>query len=205
MKKQVKTILIVISIVVLCCLIMIGSSYLYLEFSLNSAEADGSESSVPYASPLPDSTNLLFTLPDNSGYFVCLNFSDEYISIANIENVGKHQKEYYGQSISFTIDADYIFFANMIDRLGGIELYDLGETLRYTGMQILDKAKKSSNKKEFIKEIIRKFCFALTQEGMSKDDFIYLIENTKTDLTIPDCYYWPPYISKIAKNIRFID
>ena len=33
----------------------------------------------------------------------------------------------------------------------------------------------------------------------------YIIENTKTDLTVPNCYYWPPYIKKIAKNVVFIN
>lgn len=200
MKKQIKGILILVGIVTLCCLIMIGSSYLYLEFSLNSAEADGTDSSIPYAAPLPDSAGLLVTLPEGSEYLVYLNFSEDYISIANTDNINKDEYDNF-----YKIEAEYRFFANMIDRLGGIELYDSGETLRYTGTQILEKIRESSNNKEFVKEVIRKFFYNVTQVGITKEDFVYLIENTKTDLTVPDCYYWPPYIGKIAKNIRFED
>ena len=205
MKKQIKTILILIGIVTLCCVIMIGSSYLYLEFSLKSAETDRSDDSIPYAAPLPDSAGLLVTLPDYTGYLCYLNFRDENICISKIENTSETQKSYNGYTVSYKIEADYRFIANMIDRLGGIELYDSGETLRYTGMQILNKVEKDPENTDYKKEIIRKFFDMVALNGMTRADFVYIIENTNTDITIPDCYYWPPYIKKIAKNLQFMD
>jgi hypothetical protein len=184
---------------------MIGSSYLYLEISLNSAETDGTESDVPYAAPLPDSVGLLFVLPENTGYIFYLNFLESSISVVNIENVDGDKKEYYGYPVSYEFSVDYRFFANFIDRVGGVEIYDSGETLRYTGMQIIEKIQKSSQNGELKREVIRKFFYTVMQVGISKEDFVYIIENTRTNLTVPDCYYWPPYIAGIAKNIRFVN
>ena len=205
MKKQVKSFFIFTGIIILCCLIMIGSSYLYLEISLNSADADESQSNIPYAEPLPDSTGLLFVMPDNRGYLMFLDFKEEAIRIIRLDEVIEEKEEYYGYPISFTFYIERRFFSNMIDRIGGIELYDNGETLRYTGIQILDKIQESEDNPELIKEVLRKYLYEISQIGFAKEDFIYIIDNCETDLTVPACYYWPPYIAQISQNVRFVN
>lgn len=184
---------------------MVVSSYLYLEISLNSAKADENESNIPYAEPLPDSTGLLFKLSNNSGYLIYLNFKEDAISIIRIEEIDEESQEYYGYPLSYEFAVDNNFFGNMIDRIGGIELYENGETLRYTGIQILEKIEDSNNNPELIKEILRKYFYEVSQIGFSKEDFVYIIDNCETELTLPDCYYWPPYISQISQNIRFVN
>lgn len=184
---------------------MIGSSYLYLEFSLNSAKTDETESNIPYAEPLPDNTGLLFKLTNNSGYLIFLNFKDEFINIISISEIEEEKKEYYGYTVSYDFSINERFFANMIDRIGGIELYNGNETLRYTGIQIIEKIKENYENSEFIKEVLRKYFQQISQVGFSKEDFVYIIENCETNLKVPNCYYWPPYISKIAQNIRFVN
>ena len=204
-KKNLKAILIFTTIIMLCCIIMIGSSYLYLEISLNSAQTDTNESRIPYASPLPDDVGLLITLPSGSGYMIFLNFKGDSISIAQIDNIEKVEKEYYGYPVSFKIDADYDLLIGLIDRAGGIELYEGGETLRYTGYQIIDKIQTTSQNQELIREVFRRYFDKISEVGITKEDFLYIIEESETDLTVPDCYYWPPYIGEIAENLHFIN
>jgi len=204
-KRNLKFILIFSGIIVLCCLIMIGSSYLYLEISLNSAKTDTTESNIPYAEPLPESSGILLCLPDNSGYLIYLNFLDENITVSLIETLEDDKTDYFGYKVDYRVKSDYITLTNFIDRLGGIELYDNGETLRYTGLQVLEKINSVPEKSDLTHEIIRRFFQSVSTYGISKEDFIYIIENTETDLTVPDCYYWPPYVSKIAKNLHFIN
>ena len=204
-KKNLKFILIFSGIILLCCLVMIGSSYLYLEISLNYSETDTTESNIPYAEPLPESAGILLYLTEDEGYLIYLNFKDDNITIAKIEDTQEELKDYFGYEINYTITTDYIVLANFIDRLGGIELYDNGETLRYTGLQVLDKINLAKENDDLKREVIRRFFETVSTNGISKEDFVYIIENTETDLTVPNCYYWPPYISEIAKNTRFIN
>lgn len=204
-KKSLKLVLILCSVIVLCCLIMIGSSYLYLEISLNSAQTDTEENNIPYSKPLPDSSGILLVLPDNSGYLIYLNFTDENITISKIDEIKPEEQTYFGYTVDYKIEADYITLANLIDRLGGIELYDNGETLRYTGFQVLDKISRTTESEDLKREVIRRFFDTVANLGIAKEDFVYIIENTETDLTVPDCYYWPPYITDIAKNLQFIN
>ena len=198
-------ILIFTGVIALCCAIMLGSSYLYLEISLNSAETDANESNVPYASPLPDSAGILLSLPDESGYLIYLNFSTDSITVAKIEELQENAESYFGYPVNFTIVTDYNHLANLIDRLGGIELEDSGETFRYTGFQVLERIDSDYLNNDLKREVIRKFFEAVSLSGISKEDFIYIIENTETDITVPDCYYWPPYIAQMAENLQFIN
>ena len=78
-----------------------------------------------------------------------------------IEEIDEESQEYYGYPLSYEFAVDNNFFGNMIDRIGGIELYENGETLRYTGIQILEKIEDSNNNPELIKEILRKAYLAI--------------------------------------------
>lgn len=184
---------------------MIGSAYLYLELSLKTAEADNSESNVPYAAPLPDATGILLKLPDKSGYMFYFDFSGGCISVAQIENCEEPLSNYCGYPISFTIDADYFLLEGIIDRIGGLEIYSDGEMLRHTGIQVIEKVHSTVENSKLKRELIKTFFKKISETGITKSDFVYIIENSETDLTVPDCYFWPPYITEIAKNTRIIN
>ena len=205
MKKAFKSFLIFTGVMLLCCAVMIGSSYLYLEISLKSSDADTAKSNIPYSAPLPDSSGLLLRLPDNSGYMIFLDFSSDSLTMAKIDEVKPEKQEYYGYPVSFTIDADYRALAGIIDRIGGIELHDNGKMLRYTGSQVIDKIHSTTQNSGLIKEVIEGFFQQLCTNGFSKEDFVYIIENTSTDITVPDIYYWPPYIADICENLQFVN
>lgn len=204
-KKNLKIFFILISVILCCCTIMIGGAYFYLELSLNTADADTTESNIPYAAPLPDSAGILLTLPDNSGYMVYLDFYGEQVLIAAIENTNEPTTDYFGYPVSYTVKADYNLVEGLIDRLGGLEIYDNGETLRYTGIQVLEKVHSFTNNTDLKKMVVNIFFDRIAEVGFSKGDFVYIIENSDTDLTVPDCYYWPPYLTDIAGNARFIN
>jgi len=184
---------------------MIGGAYFYLEFSLNTADADNSESNIPYAAPLPDSTGVLLSLPDNTGYMFYIDFNGEQILTAVIDDTDNAISDYFGYPVSYSVKADYNLIEGLIDKLGGLELYDNGETLRYTGVQILNKLHSTPNNSDLKREIVKIFFNRIAEVGFSKDDLVYIIQNSDTNLTIPECYYWPPYIADISNNLRFIN
>jgi len=184
---------------------MIGSAYLYLELSLKTAEADNPESNIPYVAPLPDSAGILLKLPDKSGYMLYLDFYGGCILAAQIENTDNSLSNYFGYPTSYTVEADYFVIEGLIDRIGGLEIYSDGEMLRHTGIQVIERVHSSTDSNELKKELVLNFFEKISETGFTKEDFVFLIENSQTDLTVPDCYFWPPYLTDISKNIRFIN
>ena len=52
-----------------------------------------------------------------------------------------------------------------------------------------------------IKQIFSK----IAQNGFSKKDFLYVIENSETNLTVPDCYYWSDSIEAVCKTVVIVN
>lgn len=204
MKKRLKLVLIFIGVILLSIGIMVGSAYIYLEASLRADNTDNSQENIPYTAPLPDSVGVLFLLPDNCGYLFYLGFADDELLITTVTDYDG-DKDYYGYTATYEILCDYTFLAEFIDRLGGIELYDSGKTLRYTGIQIIDKIYTGSNNSDLKKEVVRRVFEKIADVGITKEDFSFIISSTETNLTVPYCYYWPPYLTEIAEKTRFIN
>jgi len=92
-----------------------------------------------------------------------------------------------------------------VDILGGIEMSDGEEVLRYTGVQISDMLSRNADSDAISREIILKLVEKIEKTGFQNEDFLYIIENSNTDLTVPDCYYWPEYISAICGNVQIVN
>ena len=45
----------------------------------------------------------------------------------------------------------------------------------------------------------------LAKTGITKEDLLYLIENTNTDLKLNVCYFWVGYIDELCKSPRFVN
>ncbi len=191
----------------LCCaLVFFGGSYAYLSINLESEgkqEAEAKDYTVPYEK-LPDDKGVLFTTPDNSAVLVYLSFTDSAIRLLNIESYNEQQSEYFGYSVDFTINADYALLGGIIDRIGGLNLETEGQFMRYTGVQVIDML--SSSYGEDIKsQVIFAVFEQISKNNFSKEDFVYIIENSDTDLTVPDCYYWPDYIADMSRRVDFVN
>lgn len=187
-------------IVFSCGLIIFLIAYIYLYFNLKNNEqtAEVKKNDVPYSATSPQNTGLLFKFPDNSGCMVYLDFSSQMIYATVIDDCKKKASEYYGYSVDFTVNSDYYLISAIIDRIGGIELNITGEELRYTGIQITDIISSKTDIAEIRKEIIRSVFKEISKNGFSKDDFVYIIENSDTDLTVPDCFFWEDYIKEMS-------
>lgn len=204
-KKGFKAALIFLSVIILCIGIMVGSAYIYIESSIRTADAATSKSSEPYNEPLPSSVGILLKVEDSHGYLFYLNFLNDELLVACIDNPSEDTQEYYGYPISYRLSCSNEFVADFIDRLGGIDFYENGKNLRYTGYQIVDKIASLKDNNDLKREVLRRIFDKISDVGLTKDDFAFIISQTDTDLTIPDCYFWPPYFTKIAEKARFIN
>ena len=74
-----------------------------------------------------------------------------------------------------------------------------------TGEQVVDYLTTSSDYYERKRQIIRIIAQKISSTGFSKEDFLYIIENSETSLTVPDCYFWSDYITELCKTVKIIN
>ena len=201
LKKNVQNLFIFLS----CGLLFFFSAYLYLYTGLKSAEeAEVKENSIPYEVSAPEDTGLLFTFESGSAVMVFLDFSSERVLAAVIDDYTDGDEEYLGYDIHYTLKANNTFMGGIIDRVGGIELDINGEALRYTGVQAADLVSKDGGG-ELKRQILSSLLRQISRVGISTDDFVYMIENSTTTLTVPDCIYWVDTLPEMCMRYMIIN
>ena len=188
-----------------CGLIFFMCAYAYLDRNLqkDTANIDEKDYTVPYKKN-PDNKGIAFVFPDDSAVISYLDFENENIKILQIENFDEDVSDYFGYTADYTVLADYYLISGIVDRVGGVNINTGNETLRYTGVQAVELISADSTgliKKQIISEIFNQ----ISKNSFSKDDFIYIIENSKSDLSIIDCIYWVGYIEKMSQNIVYVN
>lgn len=171
--------------------------YLYIS-SQNSEPVKKNESEIPY-SYIPDNAGVMFEFYEDK-IFTYLDFENEKISVIFANNADISDGYVYGYRIDYTVKPNSVLAAGVIDSVGGIELSVDGEMLRYTGVQISDLLSVTPDSEVLKRQIISVLFEKISQVGLMKTDFVYIIENSDTDLTVPDCYYWSDNIMKMAED-----
>ncbi len=201
LKRKLKTALKTFLVSLICGVIFVGVGYFYLE---NAEQPAGNEaSSVPYYSSVPDNSGVLFDIGGSKTFFY-LDFEGEMLKVIFVDQK-EITDEIYGYSVDYTITSDYSILAEITDIAGGIDMVVEGEMLRCTGVQVVDILTTSPDYLTLRREIIEKIIENLGKNGFQKQDFLYIIENSDTNLTVPDCYFWDEYISLLCKNVRIIN
>lgn len=184
--------------------VFFAAAYGYLQANLDKPQqAEIKDYTVPYSTP-PQDKCVVCAFPSGSALLISLNFTEDCIYLANLDDYDFAADSYYGYNVDFTVNLDYEAIAGIIDRIGGINLEASGEILRYTGVQITEIL--SVNDEEELKtEIITAIFETISKNGFSNSDFVYIIENSNTDLTVPDCFYWSESFSDMCRRVWFIN
>ncbi len=182
-----------------------GIAYAYLNYHTNnqSENVDQKDYTVSY-DRTPQSCGLAFVFPDNSAALVYLDFSEENIRILNIENFEPTRPEYYGYTVDYTLQTSYELVGGIIDRVGGIDIEQNGEMLRYTGTQVMDLIAYGHGE-EIKQQILLQIFDKISKNSFSKDDFVYIIENSESNLSFVDCIYWLDYLKSMSRRISFVN
>ena len=185
--------------------VFFGASYFYLYISLEKEQkaADSKQEKIPYLET-PESKGLLFTTEDIKAVLFFLDFEGEVAYIINISNHSGIVDNYAGYRIDYSFGTDYYVLSSVFDRLGGLDLDIDGEYLRYTGVQVCD-ILAAEHSTDISLKIVTALCEKISENGFSTDDFIFLIENTTTNLTVPDCIYWQGMLKNIFSNAIFVN
>ncbi len=179
-------------------------AYAYLQYNLNkaAAEAQKNDYTVPYERR-PENCGIAFVFPDNSALLAYLDFEDSSIKLLDLADF-QVQTEYFGYTADYTVQVSYELIGGIIDRVGGVSIEYGGETLRYTGVQVVDLIA-SGGEMGLKKQIILQIFSGISKNNFSKDDFVYIIENSKSNLSIIDCIYWLDYLGDMCSQISFVN
>ena len=191
-----------------CCAIILTAVILsimaYFGISSGKQSTDNTILGVPYYNETPpDTAGFLFRFDDGGSVFLNMDFYEEKISVIlfDTKTVKQNVLE-YGYTVNYTFDTDYIFLSEFIDRLGGIEMNLEGSLLRYTGVQVADLLKnKQADKKTVVSVLLQK----ISKNGFSKNDLLYIIKNTTTELNFPSGYPYIAPLPKLCRNINFVN
>lgn len=188
-------------IIFICTVVFSASAYAYLYTSLKSdgSKADTKNESIPYYS-LPYNCGIMFALPEGGGCLMYLDFENSNIQVYFTDLYTEGRIRYGDYSVDYTVELDYKTIAGIIDRVGGITMDIDGETLRFTGIQVLDIITETTESEDIKRKIVSQILLQISKNGFSKEDFVYIIENSGTDLLVPDCFYWQDYIAELCEN-----
>lgn len=181
------------------CFFLVG--YLYLNSHISNP-TDNEVSKVPYYSSVPSSAGIMFEIADNN-IFIELDFEGEAVSVIFAESEFSYY--IYGYKIDYTIKGERSLFAGIIDNIGGIDLKFGEELLNCTGNQVLDYLMLGDNNREKLTNVLTKMFEKISQNGITREDLVYIIKNSSTNLSIPRCYNWCDYLKETCKYVRFVN
>ncbi len=172
----------------------------------NSTQTEKNQVSEPYFPPPPENTPIVFLWEEGGGEIVYLNFEKNEILITILpDDCDENSPLVYGYRDFEAVRATYLLLSGLVDRLGGVEIEENGEILRLTGAQIAPFLGTTSEdftlKRKVISAIFRKIAIL----GFSNNDFMFIINNSNTSLSFPDCYGFEERIAEMAKNTVIIN
>ena len=180
-----------------CLAVFIGLGYYYISSQIEPVE--GETESVPYYKYIPENKGLLFRFGTRTVY-TYLDFTLSSVTVI----INPNDETESGYETDYTVTADYDLIADMIDYFEGISLDLEGEPLRYTGLQVVDLLSKDTGN-ELRQKIISSLFLKISHQGVGLDFFNSIITNSKTNLKMPDCYFWADNMDEISKSINFLN
>ncbi len=206
MKRKTKAFLTFVTTFITCTALFVTAAYLYLNRLTDfESEVTAPNSSIPYEKSKCENTCLLLTFPDGSATSLYLDFNSPSVSAAVYEEYTPQRESVLGFAPDFTLGFSSEALCGIIDRIGGIELTLNGSEQRYTGIQIDELAATAKITPELYREILKTVFKKFSAVGITSEDLVYLIENTSTNLTVPDCYYWQESLPQLFANTFIVN
>lgn len=174
--------------------VVFSAGYLYLDSTVGDIDVTKTEEKVPYYETLPQDTTVLLKICDDN-ILVNLCFSDKTIKVVLAEDFAHEQSTVYGYKIDYYLNSDFKTVGYLTDIAGGIEL----EGERYTGVQITDMFEYSVVTKDTKKQITEEIIMGIAENGFTKEDMLYIIENADTNLKFAASYTWTQYIDELCE------
>ena len=179
-----------------CLVLFIGLGYYYIDS--HDIKVENNVESVPYYTQTPDNKGVMFVFGTKCVYTYSDFENSRVLVILDNSNISE-----MGYEIDYTVEANYMLISEMCDYFEGVNLTIDAETLRYTGNQVVELLSISGDynlRENIICAIFEK----MAQQGVEANFFNSIINESKTNLKMPDCYFWCDFMDDIAKDINFI-
>ena len=149
---------------------------------------------VPYSTGTPENFGICLNIPKGRAVLFYLDFSRGEIRVSDIsESEDKENQKY-------NLDISYDLFGETVDKIGGIVINQNGEDIRITGVTAAEALEENGETKE---EILPAFIKAICRNGLSKSDFLYILENCeKTNLSVVDLFQYKDFLAGMLKNMK---
>ena len=159
-------------------------------------------SAEPYTPEPPKNTPVMFLWEEGGGEIVYLDFKSKKVELIILpQDCDENAALVYGYTNFEAVKANYLLISGLVDRLGGIEI-DLGNgELRYMGAQISSHLAANKENLPLKRNILEKIFEKISLLGFSNKDFMFIINNSNTTLSFPDCYGWEGYIGELSENL----
>ena len=149
----------------------------------------------------PPSRGLLFLGEDGSGVFVFLDFS----SISTYLYIFPEEAEKNTELLPYVTDGVFYlkgdFLPRLADRLGGIEMADeTGEKSLYFSSSVMAFCEEKLTYNKMLQLCIS-FFEKIAKTGLSSEDFMFIIEETDSNISYSVCYDWIPHIKEMLCNV----
>ena len=183
----------------ICTAVFVGVSYLFL--GINTGKdmgANTEKSGVPYNKAIPDNCMIkVFCGNYNENFIkITLDFSDNKILLCLTDKNGTDKNCKEKRNVYVNED----FLPLFIDRIGGINTEIDGESIRLTGNTVQGYLKTDNDALKY--QIILCIFEALNQNGLNKEDMIFLTERSvQTDISLKDILIWRDYLPEMFKNV----
>ena len=191
------------AISLLAGVVFFGAGYSYLTVSKSEEVTDNSVSSVPYYS-IPENAGVLFET-EKGKTFLYFDFEEENLNVIFADGLKVQSDNIYGYCLDYTVKTTEEVLAGIIDIVGGLDLEFEQETLNCTGMQVISFLNKQNDLENARRSVTKKIIDKIGEIGLSSEDFLYILENSETNLTLPDCYFWAEYMSVLCKKANYVN
>ena len=156
-------------------------------------------SGIGYTEEIPSST-LLFVFPDTSGLLIHFDFSS---LCTNYYIFGQKAEEKVAE-LPYQIDYNFFpeedFLPRLADRLGGVEIEDEnGEKKLYFSAAVQEFCEKELTEENRI-ILVDSFFDKIAKMGLSSEDFMFIIEVGKGNISYSVCYDWISHIKTMFSN-----
>lgn len=176
-----------------CLVFFVGFGYYYIDSK--TAKVENQIESVPYYSQIPENKLVNFKFGTYNVY-TYLDFKNSMVSVTLNPN------EHNNYSADYTLECNEKTLLEICNYFDGINLMIEAETLRYAGSQVVELINNDKSD-ELRKNIISAIFEKIEKQGIGIDFFNMLIVDSKTNLKMPDCYFWAEFMDDISANVEF--
>ena len=198
MKKRTKGLLTAFVSALLSFAVMLTAAYVYMSADRAKKSVGSTESRVPYKQK-QESKGVMFLLPDGTGCLFHLDFENESVTAVLTETADPYADDLGGYGIDFTVELSFDTAEGIIDRAGGVNLEEDGQMLRFTGFQVIQLISQGAGM-DLRREIVCEVLSGFAKNSITAGDLVYIIENSQTDLTVPECYGWHQDLPQMFEN-----